>query len=62
MLTQRLETQQASNEGTLTITCPVGGLAELIGLAEELRLRSNVTTEGTIHHLDPSGGQPPVDE
>jgi hypothetical protein len=62
MLTQRLETQQANNTGTLTIKCPVGGLAELIGLAEELRLRSNVTTEGTIHHLDPQEVNPPVDE
>lgn len=52
MLTQRLETNQPTNAGTLTITAAPGTLAELIGLAEELDLRMNIKTEGTIHQLN----------
>jgi hypothetical protein len=48
MLTQRLVADQNTMDGTLTITCPPGGLVELMGLQEELKLRSNVTTEGPI--------------
>jgi hypothetical protein len=48
MLTQRLVADQNTMDGTLTITCPPGSLAELMGLQEELKLRSNVTTEGSI--------------
>jgi hypothetical protein len=48
MLTQRLVADQNDNTGTLTITCPVGGLPELMGLWEELKLRPNVTTEGSL--------------
>jgi hypothetical protein len=48
MLTQRLVADQNTMDGTLTITCPLGGLAELMGLQEELKLRSNVITEGSI--------------
>jgi hypothetical protein len=48
MLTQRLVADQNDNTGTLTITCPVGGLAELMGLQEELKLRPNIGTEGSI--------------
>ena len=48
MLTQRLVADQNTNDGTLTITCPVGGLAELMGLQEELKLRVNIATEGSI--------------
>jgi hypothetical protein len=59
MLTQRLEADQATNSGKLTITCPVGGLAELMGLAEELRLRSTVITEGTIVQMKDLGGDVP---
>lgn len=60
MLTQRLRTNQATQEGTLTIECQPGNLAELIGLAEELSLRMNVTTEGAIHVLnDPAENGPP---
>jgi hypothetical protein len=59
MLTQRLRTNQATQEGTLTIECQPGGLAELIGLADELALRASVTTEGAIHTLnDPAGNAP----
>lgn len=48
MLTQRLVGDQNTNTGTLTITCTPGDLAELMGLQEELKLRANVTTEGSI--------------
>lgn len=48
MMTQRLVADQGSNEGTLTITAAPGNLAELMGLHEELRLRMNITTEGSI--------------
>jgi hypothetical protein len=48
MLTQRLVGDQNDNTGTLTITCPVGGLVELESLWAELKLRANITTEGSI--------------
>jgi hypothetical protein len=48
MMTQRLVADQNDNTGTLTITCPVGGLPELMGLWAELKLRADVTTEGSI--------------
>jgi hypothetical protein len=48
MLKQRLIGDQNTMDGTLTITCELGSLAELMGLQEELKLRSNVTTEGSI--------------
>jgi len=48
MLKQRLIGDQNTMDGTLTITCEPGSLAELMGLQEELKLRSNVTTEGSI--------------
>lgn len=56
MLTQRLVADQNTNQGTLTITCPVGDLAELMGLQEELKLRANMTTQGSII----TGETPPV--
>jgi hypothetical protein len=52
MLTQRLRTNVATQEGMLTIECDPGNLAELIGLAEELSLRMSITTEGPIHTLN----------
>jgi hypothetical protein len=58
MLTQRLVANQQTNEGTLTITCPQGGLAELTGLQEELKLRANITTEGSIISGDVPVGPP----
>jgi hypothetical protein len=48
VLTQRLVGDQNDNTGTLTITCPVGGLPELESLQQELKLRANITTEGSI--------------
>jgi hypothetical protein len=60
MLTQRLETTVPAQSGTLIITAEPGALAELEGLADELNLRSNIRTEGTIHHLnDPAGNGDP---
>jgi len=48
MLTQRLVQDMGSNSGTLTITAAAGNLADLASLAEELNLRMNIKTEGTI--------------
>lgn len=62
MLSQRLEINQATNSGMLTITAAVGdsAMAELVGLADELNLRATIRTEGTIHHLnDPAGNGDP---
>jgi hypothetical protein len=55
MLTQRL-IRVEGRQTTLVITAGSVDEAELLGLAEELGLRSTVNTEGTIHHLnDPAG-------
>lgn len=56
MLTQKLQTNEERNDGVITITCAPGGLAELLGLAEELALRSNVETAGQLHVLNDPGG------
>lgn len=59
MLTQRVIITDQGSKGQLYITCEAGGLAELLALADELELRSTITTEGTIHHLnDPAGNGP----
>jgi hypothetical protein len=58
MLTQRLH-NNPDGSSVLVIQADPAGKAELIGLADELDLRSSVTTEGTIHHLnDPAGNGP----
>ena len=57
MITQRLVQDLNTNAGTLTITCEPGNLAELLGIYEELKLRMNVTTEGTIT-TNPAPEQP----
>lgn len=68
MLTQRLVADEGPMTGTITITCEPGGLAELYGLHEELRLRANITTEGSIittppaQEVPPDGGQAPEPE
>lgn len=49
MLTQQLTVRHEDNSGALTVTAAPGALAELIGLAEELNLRSNIETHGEIH-------------
>lgn len=49
MLTQRLTVDESTMAGTLTISAEPSALAELMGLAGELRLRMNITTEGTLH-------------
>ena len=56
MLALRLTTNQATQAGTLTITCAQGGLAELINLAEELGHRSTIEVEGAIHTLNEPPG------
>jgi hypothetical protein len=48
MMTQQLTGDQNDNTGTLVITCPAGGLPELMGLMEELKLRPNVKTNGPM--------------
>jgi len=57
MLSQRLTVNENDQSGTLTIRADPGNLPELIALAEELGMRSTVTTEGTIYQLTP----PPPD-
>jgi len=48
MLTQRLIADQNTMDGTLTITCDPGNLAQLMDLQKELATRAEVTTEGSI--------------
>lgn len=48
MLTQQLTGNPSDMSGKLEIVAEPGALAELQGLAEELKLRSNITTNGTI--------------
>lgn len=49
MMVQRLTADANANTGTLVIeTTQNGGLAELMGLAEELALRPNMQTDGPI--------------
>lgn len=48
MLTQRLVADQNTMDGTLTITCDPGNLAQLMDLQAELASRAEVTTEGSI--------------
>jgi hypothetical protein len=61
MLTQQMSADMTALSGTLSVTCPAGGLAELIGLAQELELRSNVTTNGTINYNTPPPAPTPPD-
>lgn len=51
MLTQQIRISEMTNSGTLTITAEPGRLAELIGLQQELALRTNVQTEGDMIEL-----------
>lgn len=59
MLTQRLVADEGTMTGTITITCEPGGLAELYGLHEELKLRANITTQGSIITTPPAEEIPP---
>lgn len=59
MLSQRLTADQNLNKGQIVITAAEGNLAELMGLHEELRLRINMTTEGSIITL-PEPEPPPM--
>jgi hypothetical protein len=62
MLDQRLVADQGKITGTITITCvdgDVNGLAELQGLHEELKLRPNIHTQGSIITAMPAGEVPP---
>lgn len=60
MISQRLN-YNADGSADLVIHAETPGLVELIGLAEELKLRSTVETQGPIHRLnDPTQGTPSV--
>lgn len=48
MLTQRLVADQNTMDGTLTITCDPGNLAQLMDLHKELSTRSEVSTAEVI--------------
>ena len=61
MLTQRLVADEGPMTGTITITCDPGGLAELYGLHEELKLRANMTTQGSIITTAPVEVPPPIE-
>jgi hypothetical protein len=55
MISQRV-VYHADGSADLTVHAEPIALAELVGLAEELNLRSTVRTESPIHHLnDPQG-------
>lgn len=54
MLTQRLTVDEATNSGVLTIESGHQNLAELLGLGEELKLRLNIRTEGTLTSTAPA--------
>lgn len=51
VLTQRV-IRKADGSSQLVIDAEPQALAELLGLADELNLRSTVTTEGPIHILN----------
>lgn len=53
MIIQRI-TYNADDSAELRITADPQAVPELMGLADELALRSNVTTEGEIHILPPA--------
>lgn len=58
MLTQRVY-RNADGTAYLVVQAEVAAVPELLGLADELALRSTVTTEGPIHLLnDPAGNGP----
>ena len=62
MLIQRLVADQNTNMGHLVIeTIPgdANSLAELTGLQEELKLRANIQTEGSIITTVKAGDVPP---
>jgi hypothetical protein len=62
MITQRLTGDQGAWAGTLTITNTPGdanGWAELQSLQEELKLRANVRTEGSVIVLPRPEDVPP---
>lgn len=62
MLTQRI-TYNADGTASLTVAAEPVSVPELIGLADELALRSTVITNGPIHILnDPSENGPGVPE
>lgn len=58
MLSQQLTGNPNDMSGQLVITAAPGALAELQGLAAELKLRPNITTNGTVEvavELPPPG-------
>lgn len=58
MLVQRFQ-HNPDGSADLIVSADEAGMPELIGLADELNLRSTVRTEGPIHVLnDPAGNGP----
>lgn len=61
MLSQQLTSNLNDMSGRLVITAAAPDLPELIGLAEELKLRANIETNGTITQLPPPQPPPPTE-
>ena len=62
MITQRFVGDQGKMTATLTVTCEPGSTnsyAELLSLQQELALRVNVSTEGSIITSPPVEDIPP---
>lgn len=57
MLHQQL-TAEADLSGKLVVTAPAGELPALVSLAEELKLRPDVETDGSITVLPPADNPP----
>lgn len=64
MLTQRLHVDQDAGQGQLVIDSnpeDANSLAELVSLQEELALRANVKTEGSIIKTPPAPPMPNIE-
>lgn len=61
MLTQQLTGRTEDMSGKLVITAGPAQLPELVSLAEELKLRANITTDGTIEILPSLPPPPPME-
>jgi len=59
MITQKITEDQNLMTGTLVITAEAPNLPELHALWEELRLRPNVKTEGSVITLPEPSPPPP---
>lgn len=60
MLSQQLTADMTELSGRLVITAGPGALVELQGLAQELGIRQNITTNGNLHlNMPPPDEVPP---